>query len=94
MSANLGKVQDPLRLGDSALRNVLGGWGGGGGKEMVVASWSLLRHRDWVFSRVIGDSHWGGLMKGDALRGEMGVLLLGARLGAKFAPRGPPMWRH
>ena len=33
MSANLGKVQDPLRLGDSALRNVLGGWGGWGKGE-------------------------------------------------------------
>ena len=61
---------------------------------MVVASWSLLMHRDWVLSRVIGDSHWGGLMKGDALRGDMGVLLLGARLGAKFAPQGSPMWRY
>ena len=61
---------------------------------MVVALRSLLTHRDWVFSRVIGESCWGGLMKEDALRGDMGVLLLGARLGAKFAPRGPPMWRH
>ena len=53
---------------------------------MVVALRSLLTHRDWVFSRVIGESCWGGLMKEDALRGDMGVLLLGARLGAKFAP--------
>lgn len=61
---------------------------------MVVALWSLLMHRDLVFSRVTGDSIWGGLMKGDALRGDMGILVLGAMLGAKFAPRGPPMWRH
>ena len=61
---------------------------------MVVALWSLLMHRDLVFSRVTGDSSWEGLMKGDALRGDMGILVLGARLGAKFAPRGPPMWRH
>lgn len=42
--------------------------------------------RGSVSQRVTGDSNSGGLMKGDALRREMGIPGLGARLGTKGAP--------
>lgn len=68
MSANLGEATGTLsRLGDLPLRNVLEGEEGDGGGALR----SLLdAARRLGFLMVIGESCWGGLMKGDALRGD------------------------
>lgn len=81
-SENLGRFSGPSsRLSDLDLGNVPRGKGNGG------RHWGHFQCPGvWLSQEVTGDSNLGGLISGDALRRDVGIPGLGARLGTKGAP--------